>query len=314
MSRNTIQFQKGMSLHDFINQYGAEEQCRKALQDWRWPDGFVCPECSCTKFCVLGNGRWQCNECRSQTSLTAGTLFAGTKLPLKTWFLAMYLITQSKSGISALSLKRQIGVSYNTAWLVKHKLMQAMKERDDSKKLNGDVQVDDVYIGGQSHDGSRGRAATGKVPVIAAVQCNHKGQAVRMRFTVVKGFRKNTTQLWAEKHLAEGSIVYSDGLNCFQAVKDAGCFHIPSVTGGGFKAAQMVQFQAINTMIGNVKNSISGTYHSMCILHAPRYLAEFCYRFNRRFDLAAMIPRLGYIAARTPPFPLRLAKLAEPRG
>lgn len=137
MPRNKVQFQKGMSLSEFLEHYGTEAQCEQALFAWRWPQGFVCPECGHTGHCVLGRGLYQCHRCRRQTSITAGTLFAGTKLPLTKWLLAVYLLTQSKNGVSALELSRQLGICYNSAWLMKHKLMQAMLEREQGRELAG---------------------------------------------------------------------------------------------------------------------------------------------------------------------------------
>ena len=102
MARNRVQFQKGYSLMQFMDEYGTEEKCREALFRWRWPNGFVCPRCSQTVHCrVQSRGLYQCSGCRHQVSLTAGTILASTKLPLRTWFLAMYLMTQTKNGISA---------------------------------------------------------------------------------------------------------------------------------------------------------------------------------------------------------------------
>ena len=136
MAKNKIQFQQGFSLQEFFSQYGTEQQCSQALIQWRWPQGFSCPVCGHDKYCVLNTRLlFQCNRCRAQTSVTAGSIFDSTKLPLTTWFLGIYHITQSKISVSALSLKRTIGVSYNTALLMKHKIQQAMKERDDSKPL-----------------------------------------------------------------------------------------------------------------------------------------------------------------------------------
>ena len=124
MAKNAIQFQSGMSLMGFLEQYGSEQQCREALAKVRWSKGFCCQACGHTGHCHLkGRDVYQCNRCKRQVSLTGGTLFAETKLPLRTWFLAIYLLTQHKNGISALALRRQLGVSYNTAWLLKHKLM-----------------------------------------------------------------------------------------------------------------------------------------------------------------------------------------------
>jgi hypothetical protein len=150
MAKNKVQFQKGYSLSELFKDYGSEEQCTKALFNWKWLEGFACRECKAQSYCVLKcRALYQCNKCHHQTSLTSRTLFAGTKLPLQTWFLAIYLLTQSKTGLSALALKRQLGVSYNTAWSVKHKVMQAMKERDDKQPLSGFVQIDYVYWGGE---------------------------------------------------------------------------------------------------------------------------------------------------------------------
>jgi hypothetical protein len=135
MSKNKVQFQAGYSLIQLFQDYGTEEQCQESLFKLRWATGFSCPECSCQKYCYLKARKlYQCNQCHHPTSLISGTIFEQTKLPLTKWFLAIYLITQSKTGLSALALKREIGISYNTAWSVKHKIMQVMKERDDSKQ------------------------------------------------------------------------------------------------------------------------------------------------------------------------------------
>jgi hypothetical protein len=124
MPMNRIQFQQGMSLPEFLRSFGTEEQCVAAVAAARWPDGFVCPRCAASSYWTVkhqGRELFQCGACRHQTSLTASTMFASTKLPLATWFLAIYLLSQAKTGLSALALKRQIGVSYPTAWLMHHK-------------------------------------------------------------------------------------------------------------------------------------------------------------------------------------------------
>ncbi len=134
MCKNKIQFQPGLSLQSFLSQFGSKEQCRNALVCWRWPQGFVCQSCGHAKYCLLKTrDLFQCNRCRAHISITSGTIFASTKLSLTTWFLSIYLITQSKISVSALSLMRTIGVFYNTALLIKHKIQQVMKNRDDSK-------------------------------------------------------------------------------------------------------------------------------------------------------------------------------------
>ena len=226
----------------------------------------------------------------------------------------MDLLTQSKNGVSALELKRQLGISYKAAWRIKHKLLQVMKERDDSKPLADFVQLDDAYWGGERHGGKRGRGAPGKTPFVAAVQTNEEGHPIAMRLTRLKGFTKKEIAAWAQRHLQPSCAVVSDGLSCFPAVKVAGCEHTAIVTGGGPASVTLVAFTWVNSMIGNVKSSIEGAYHAVSARHLPRYLAEFCYRFNRRFKLEDMIPRLGYVAVRTPPMPDRLLKMAEAWG
>lgn len=312
MAKNKIQFQQGLSLQEFIAQYGSEQQCRQALFQWRWPKGFQCPACGHDQHCELKSRLlFQCNRCRTQTSVTAGTIFDSTKLPLSTWFLGIYHITQSKISISALSLKRTIGVSYNTALLMKHKVQQTMKERDDSKPLTGFVQLDDAYWGGKKRDGKRGRGATGKIPFVAAVSTNEEGNPVAMRFSQVASFSKEAIKNWAQKHLAAGCMVVSDGLNCFPALAEEGFNHTVIITGGGPDSVKISEFKWVNTIISNVKRSMHGCFHAISEKHFSRYLAEYCYRFNRRFDLRQLIPRFCYVAVRTPPRPQRLLKVAS---
>lgn len=312
MAKNKIQFQQGLSLPEFLATYGTDEQCHRSLFQWRWPHGFICPACGHSAYCELRSRMlFQCNRCHTQTSVTAGTIFASTKLPLTTWFLGIYLVTQSKVSVAALSLARTLGVSSNTALLMKHKLQQVMKERDDSKPLALYVQVDDSYWGGKKHDGHRGRGATGKIPFVAAVSTNEQGHPISMRFTRVRSFSSTVIGEWASHHLAPGCHVVSDGLGCFNAIKHAGHDHSVIITGGGPESVKIPEFNWVNTILGNVKNALHGTFHAISNRHFHRYLAEFCYRFNRRFDLRQLIPRFCYVAVRTAPLPSRIIKLAE---
>ena len=256
MARNRVQFQKGYSLVQFMDEYGTEEKCTQALFRWRWPNGFVCPRCEHTgHWRHQSRALYQCRRCRHQVSLTAGTILASTKLPLRIWFLAMYLMTQTKNGISALELSRQLAVSYNTAWKVKHKLMQVMKERDDTRPLGGWVQLDDAYWGGQRRGGKSGRGAPGKTPFVAAVELNREGRPMRMRLSRVGGFRSEEIAAWARCHLEPGTVVVSDALGCFRAVRHAGCFHQPFVTGSGPASARHPALTWVNTILGNIKRS-----------------------------------------------------------
>jgi len=312
MARNKVQFQKGLSEAQFAALYGTEDQCREAVMCWRWPSGFVCPVCGGKHHSVIkSRALYQCTACRRQTSLIAGTIFGATKVPLCTWFRAMYHLTQSKGGISSIELGRRLGVTQTTAWKIKHKLMQVMMERDAVKRLTGRIEVDDAYLGGERNGGKRGRGSPGKTPIVAAVETTPEGKPIRLKLRRVKGFRRAEITALAKRNFNSASTVVSDGLRCFAGVSNAGCIHQPIITGSGRKAALTPAFKWVNTTLGNIKSAITGTYRAIRDKHVPRYLAEFEYRFNRRYDLAAMMPRLGYVAARTPPMPYHLLKLAE---
>lgn len=314
MAMNRIQFQRGLSLPEFLKSYGSEAQCERALEAVRWPTGFRCPRCEGQTHSVFRDGVrkvFQCTTCRHQASLIAGTVFQGTKLPLTTWFLAIYLISQAKTGLSALALKRHLGVSYPTAWLIHHKLMQAMSEREDRYVLDGNVQVDDAYLGGERTGGKVGRGSENKVSFVAAVSLTDDHRPLRVRLTPVPGFTLKAIEAWAKDALAPGSAVFSDGLACFGAVTEAGCSHHRTVMAGR-KPREVPAFKWINTVLGNLKTSLSGSYHAFHFQkYAARYLAAFSYRFNRRFDLHTLHQRLIVAAVCSSPQPLRSIRAAD---
>ena len=316
MAMNRIQFQHGLSMPEFLKGYGTETQCEQALEAVRWPNGFRCPRCAHASHYVVRDGArkvFQCISCRHQASLITGTVFQGTKLPLTIWFLAIYLISQAKTGLSTLALKRHLGVSYPTAWLIQHKLMQVMVDREDRYRLEGKVQVDDAYLGGERAGGKVGRGSENKVAFVAAVSLTEEHRPLRVRLTPVPGFTLKAVAAWAKDHLAPGSTVFSDGLACFSAVTEAGCSHLPTVIAGR-KPKDVPEFKWINTVLGNLKTSLSGCYHAFDFRkYAARYFAAFCYRFNRRFDLRSLHTRLLAAAAGATPQPLRLIRLADVR-
>lgn len=312
MKRSKVQFQKGFSLQDFIRQYGQEEQCQKAVFRAKWPSGWICPQCGTKEFYKLASRPiYQCKQCHKQTSLIAGTIFAATKLPLTTWFLAIFFITQAKEGIAALNLCRFLGISDRAALRMKHKLQLVMKNDDDNRKLSGLIIVDDVYHGGRRQGGKRGRGAPGKYPVIAALSRNKKGFPIYLRLSRVRAFSCEAVKTWAEQHLEPRSIVISDGLACFHSFAGAGHIHFVRTTGDSRDPERIRPFNWLNIIIGNVKNAIRGTYHGVSKGHISRYLAEFSYRFNHRFNLELMVPDLIKLAAKSKPFPQHHLRLAE---
>jgi transposase-like protein len=312
MARNMVQFQKGLSEPAFEALYGPDEQCLTAIVASRWPDGFACPACGAKRHSLVKTrGLYQCRGCRRQTSPTAGTIFAATKLALRLWFRAIYHLTQTKQGISSIELGRRLGVTQTTAWKVKHKLAQVMLDRDNAKKLSGRVEIDDAYIGGERSGGKRGRGAEGKTPFVAAVQTSDDGKPVRLKLRRVSAFSSASIATFAKTSLHADVLVVSDGLSCFPAVREAGCRHDIIKTGSGTRPVNTPAFKWVNTALGNIKAAIVGTYRSISAKHVPRYLAEFEYRFNRRYDLASMIPRLTWVCLRTKPAPYRVLKIAE---
>ena len=205
---------------------------------------------------------------------------------------------------------REIGVSYNTAWSMKHKIMQVMLERQQKSKLKGRIEIDDAYIGGE-RTGKPGRGASHKKPFIAAVQTDENACVQKIHLRAVKGFRTKEIARYAKNSLEKKSLVVSDGLACFNAFRQVGHQHTAVVCGGGKRGVKNPTFKWVNTILGNVKNSMTGTFHSVSLKHTPRYLAEFEYRFNRRFKLQHMTERFVYVGLRTPPMPCKLLKLAE---
>jgi ISXO2 transposase-like protein len=211
----------------------------------------------------------------------------------------MYFLTQGKNNVSILELRRLIGVSYRAAWRIKHKLMQVMYEREQTTMLSERIEVDDAYLGSELPGGKVGRGSENKVPFIAAVQTNNQGHPLYV-------------EAWARRSLVPDSVVVSDGFWCFQAVEGAGCFHHREVVGKGRKSTDMECFSWINTVLGNLKNAITGTYHAFDFeKYAHRYLGEFQYRFNRRFDLRSMLQRLVVAAVNTKKISETQLRLAE---
>jgi hypothetical protein len=294
---------RGLSEAQFREAYGTEEQCRAVVEELRWPEGFVCPLCGGTE------GKWlrtrpkiQCRACRHQVSLTAGTIFHATKLPLTSWFSAMWLIATAKNGISSVELGRRLGIKQTNAWALKQKIMAVMTGRENAGRLDGRIEMDDAYLGGH-RPGKRGRGAAGKRPFVAAVSTGDDRRPRKIKLLPVKGFRKKEVKRLVSEHLATTARLVTDGLSCWTAAAEAGLEHRAMATGGGKRAATWSPFRWVNTALGNVKAAITGTYRQISPKHAGRYLGSFAWRYNRRFQLDSLIPRLVHSAVRTVPLP-----------
>lgn len=314
MPMNRVQFQKGMSLGEFVDRYGTEEACEREVEAQRWPEGFVCPSCGSRQYSNFRRARllyYQCCDCRHQSSVIAGTVMASSKLGLRRWFQAAYILSQAKNNVSALELMRHLGVCYQTAWSLKHKLMEAMWTREQTRTLGGTVQVDEAFLGGEaSGRGSWGRK--GKVPLLAAVSAAPDGKAAKVCLSQQPATGEDVV-VFCLNVLEPGSTVVSDGAPSFNyATWNGLARHQAIVTGGGKQSCEIPQLKAINTVLGNFKTAIAGTYHAFKFAkYAYRYLAEFQYRFNRRFDLSALVQRVIRAAVACKPAPVRLLRIAE---
>ena len=295
---------------EFQEHFGTEEKCEAALEKSRWPDGFVCPICGGrvhSHFLVKGQQIWQCTHCRHQTTLRSGTIFHASKLPLTKWFLAMYLISQSKNGHSILSLKRFLGVSYRSAWRVKHKILEAMAEAESKRTLSGLVIADDAYLGGVHH-GKRGRGSENKTPIIVAIQCSVDNHPLYAKLDSLQDLKGASVQAWARKALDASVHLVTDGLSSLAAAASEIAEHTPIIVSPR-KSSEFEEFRWVNTVISNLKTALSGTYHHIkSCKYAARYLAEFQYRFNHRFDLHALVTHLLDTCIATHPSPERCFK------
>jgi hypothetical protein len=233
MSSHQIQFQPGMSIPEFLTHFGTEAQCAEAIRRSRWSDGFRCPCCAGVQHHVVGHGARK-----------------------------LFHISQAKTGISALALKRDLGVSYPTAWLLHHKINTAMAHQEAAHRLDGFVQLDDAYLGGERSGGKVGRGSENKVPFVAAVSLNAAGQPMRLKLDLVEGFTCESISRWAKASLLPAMVVTSDGLACFAAVTDAGCVHSPRVV-EALKPRHLPEFKWIYTMLGNLKITLAGAFKAL---------------------------------------------------
>lgn len=308
MAMNRVQFQLGLSMSEFLAQYGTEAQCRRALEQARWPQGFRCPKCKaarCRRFERGAQLYLECASCGHQVSLIAGTLFASTKLPLRTWFLAFHLLVLAKTNLSGMELMRQLGVAYSTAWRLKQKVMEAMTQAEAGRKLGVCVQIDDAYLGGEHNGGKRGRGAEGKQAILAAVETDLGDEHPRhLVIEPVRSFDKPSMSDWATRRLQPDCEVRCDGLGGFNAFADLG--HPVTTMAASHRRHKQDARGAkwVSVVLSNVKRGISGVYHALKVQkYARRYLGEACWRFNRRFDLKAMLPDLLRTVATLKPHP-----------
>lgn len=264
-------------LLDWQARYGTEEACSEALAQQRWPEGFRCPRCGHDHgYTITTRHGYECASCHYQASLTAGTLFHSTNLPLTKWFWAIYLTASDKGGISAVRLAKQIRVSWITASRMLRKIRIAMGHRDSVYRLHDLVEIDDALVGGRK-PGKRGRGAEGKVPVLVAVE-NREARAGFIAMQHVPAVTRETVAQFVQHHLPPSQLVRSDALAALGAIGKTQ-HHAARVTPAD-QAGTWLPW--VHVAIGNLKAFLLGTYHGVSSKYLQEYLNEFCYRFNRR--------------------------------
>lgn len=266
---------------EFDEQFYSERACRAYLMRVRWPGGFRCPRCSSARGWRLRNRELiECSRCHCQTSLTAGTIFHRSRKPLRLWFKAIFLASTHKTGISARSLKRQLGLrSYQTAWTWMHKIRKAMV-RPGRGPLLGLVEVDETYVGGEE-EGVRGRKTEKKSIVAVAVEVDGT-RAGRLRMERIEDAAAASLQPFVARNVAEGCTVKTDEWQGYKSVRFLGCRHRTKKVGGDRKAATRF-LPHVHRAASLLKRWILGTYQgSVSHKHLPAYLNEFEFRFNRR--------------------------------
>lgn len=268
----------------------------------------MCSQCGeRTHSCFVADGRryWQCAHCRAQTTVCSGTLFHAWKLPLTEWFQAIYLITQSKNNLSALSLKRHLGVTYTAAWRVKHKLLEAMRRREPRRLLHGVVFADDAVLG-VAHAGKPSRGSPNKVPFVAAVELDDNGYPKNVRFDPIPDCKATSLAARAKSALDPKVQLVTDGLASFAAAGAEVGAYGAIIVGPRKSNCNLEPFRWVNTFISNPKTAIGGTDHNFDYAkYRHRNLAEAQYRINRHCDLASLVGRLVHTCARTQPCPER---------
>ena len=267
-----------VSLLEWQKRFGTESACEKVLVKIRWPDGFICPRCkSKVATFITTRQKYQCSQCRYQISITAGTLFHSTNLPLVKWFWAIYLMATDKGGISALRLAKHIGVSWSTARQMLKRIRMAMADRDGPYRLQNLIEFDDAYVGGK-RAGKRGRGAAGKSPILVAVETREE-KAGFMAVETVDVISKKTVREFLQKHLKEGQTVRTDGFPALSPVSEVHDHQKKVVP----VEESWKWLPLVHVVIGNLKKFLNGTFHGVSMKYLQEYLDEFSYRFNRRF-------------------------------
>jgi len=268
-----------ITIVELMEQFGSEDACHDALEELRWPDGVACLRCGSVKISRIKKRRqFECVDCFYQFSVRAGTIFHDSKLPLWKWFLCIYMMVESKKGISANQIKRMLGISYKTAWYLCHRIRAAMKEETPAP-LVGHVEMDDTYVGGKLWGKGKSARVTNKTVVIGAVS---RGGDLRMQAVPNRGGK--TFKKFIDKNIGDAAdTIYTDEYWPEGRLADENTKHL-TIKHSKYQWVLPGNIHT-NTIEGAwalLKRSIAGSYHKLSEKHLQSYLDEMAWRYNGR--------------------------------
>lgn len=292
-----------LTILEFQQRFGTEEACREYLFASRWPDGFICPACGgCEAGAQTRRHLWVCTACGRQTSITAGTVMHKTRMPLRTWFWAAYLVSTFHPGISAKQLQRQLGVGcHETAWAMLHKLRGAMvaPERDP---LKGEVEIDEFFLGGHEEGLKGGRQHGKKALVGIAIEVRGQGSG-RLRLQVLENSQAKTLEAFTKATTTPGAVVHTDGLPSYNGLPKLGYDHRPRKVASVGPGEELLP--RVHRAVSNLKAWMHGTHRGVSDAHLPAYLDEYVFRHNRRRSPMASFQTLLGLGTRHEPITYR---------
>jgi hypothetical protein len=301
------------TFEEFDARFSNEEACKEYLIRLRWPDGFICPLCKTAgKPWNTARGQLHCRVCQGQTSVTAGTVFEGTRKPLRMWFLTMWFITSQKHGASALGLQRVLGWgSYKTAWAWLHKLRRAMT-RPGRDRLNGTVEIDETFVGGPEKE-RFGRGAKNKALVAIAAEVRGRGPG-RIRLQRVDDGSAASLIPFVLASVEPGARIRTDGWSGYASLRNLGFdHHVINIQQSGQLAHEVMP--RVHLVVSLLKRWLDGTLQGgVQASQLDYYLDEFTFRFNRRKSKARglLFHRLAQQAVATEPAPFK-SLIANPK-
>lgn len=283
------------TLRDAILYFADYDNCRKAVEAIRWPDGKVtCPTCGSENVTWLDSQkRYKCytKHPRAQFSLKVGTIFEDSALGFEKWLPALWLLTNCKNGISSYELARALGVTQKSAWFMLSRLRLAL-QGEDGGQMSGTVEVDETFIGGKARNMSRtkkrrmgisqGRSMAGKIAVMGLLERHPEKGMSRIKLLGLDGRQKRHLQTPVRKHVAEGATINTDALFSYQGLSANDTYthnvidHAEKYVDGQVHTNSMENFWSL------LKRTLKGTYVSVEPFHLFRYLDEQSFRFNKR--------------------------------